>query len=203
MSKLTSHLKQHKKLYLGTVGALLVLAAGAAVVWSCPQAKFKRYCKNKELCVYLSQRLTPAEKETFVAMVDYQKKTGKTDLDIGILKYADLKDITEVNLKTKAASADVARQRLLDNMLPQEKLAGNRDCLRQAYTNELSNEEILFLQLPQAQDINVLKNNSQLRDMYILASSKVMKCMNEGIRQKYLEEIQLLRTPATPAQPQK
>ena len=188
-----SAITNHKKVCLGIVVALLVATGVCGLVLSSPSAKFNRRCKEEVTCAYLAKRLTPTERDAFIAMADYREKTGKQNLDTGILKYADLADVTEVNLKIKAASADAVRYNTLDNMLPQEKLSGNRECLRQVYLNELSNEEILFLQTPQANNLEALKANPQLRDMYIVASSKLMKCMSEPIQKQFLEEVKSLK----------
>ena len=193
--KIISSIKNHKKISLGIVVALLLAVGVGALVWSSPSAKFNRRCKEEVTCAYLAKRLTPVERDAFIAMADYREKTGKQNIDTGILKYADLQDVTEVNLKIRAASADAVRYNILDNMLPQEKLSGNRECLRQVYLNELSNDEILFLQTPQAQNINALKANPQLQDMYIVSSSKLMKCMSEPIQKQFLEEVKSLKQP--------
>ena len=193
MKKILAHLKNHKKIY-GSVFAFVVF--GAVIFsnwWFCTNTQFMRYCKEKDMCEYAADHLTKAEKQAFVEMTKYMKKTGKTKLDAGILKYADMEDVLNVGLKMRAASAEVARRAFLGKMLSRDKFSGNYDCMRQAYMNELSNEEVLFLQTPQASNIEVLKTNPQLRDMYILASSKLMKCMNEAVQKKYLEEINNLK----------
>ena len=191
--EIISTIKNHKKISLGVVVTLLVIVGVAGLIWSCPSAQFNRRCKDEQTCLYLSKRLTPKERKTFVAMSKYREETGKADFDTGILKYADLEDIVEVSLKIRAASADAVRQNILDHMLPQEKLSGNRECLRGVYLNELSNDELLFLQTPQAQNIDALKANPQLREMYIIATSKLMKCMNENIQKQFVAEVEGLR----------
>jgi len=195
MKKIISHLKNHKKVY-GGVSALVILGGiGFTCYQFCTDTQFMRYCKDEKMCTYVAKRLTKAEKEAYIAMSKYMEKSGKRQLDPGVWKYADMEDGLNASLKIKAASAEMVRQNILSSMLPRDQFPGNYDCMRQAYVNELSNEEVLFLQTPQARDSSVLKSNPQLRDAYILASSKLMKCMNEAVQKKYLEEVDSLRNP--------
>ena len=193
MKKVMTHLKKHKRIYGGAFGGIALLALIFTLWGLNTNTRFMRYCKDQKMCAYAVDHLSKAEKKAFIEMSKYMEKTGKTKLDAGILKYADMEDVLSAGLKIKAASAAVARQDFLDKMLPRDQFPGNYDCMRQAYINELSNDEVLFLQSPQARNIEVLKNNPQLRDAYILASSKIMKCMNEAVQKRYLEEIKNLK----------
>ena len=184
------HLKKYKKVYLiGIIGLLLI--AGAGLSWyNCTDTQFDRYC-TEESCPYAQKRLTKSEKKAFIAISKYLKKTGRPSLDKGVLEYVSAEELAEISLKMKAALGDVARQRLLDNMAPRDKFPGNYDCMRQAYVNELSNEEVQFLQFMQGKGLDILKN-PVLRQMYLMTSPKIMKCMNKAIQQRYLEEVQVL-----------
>ena len=196
--KIFSHLKKHKKIYFGILGIILLAGIGTCLLWNCPATKFKRYCKDEKVCPFLAQRLTTEERDTFIAISSYREKTGKQELGTDILQYAKLENILEVNLKVKAASADVIRSNILDNMLPADKLPGDRNCLRQVYLNELSNEEILFLNSPQSKSLEALKD-PVVQGMYVTSSAKLMKCMNEQIQKQYLLELQKIKETNTPA----
>ena len=192
MKKIISHIKKHKKAYLlGTAGVLVVVGLGLTLSWNCIQ--FKRYCKEKEVCVCASQKLSKSEKKTFVAIAKYMKETGKPELDAGILKYTTAEELTEVGLKMKSCSADVARQAMLDNNATNKaNFPGDYNCMRQTLMNELSNEEILFLQSPQSKSLEALQN-PVIRDMYMVSSAKLMKCMNEQVQKQYMAEIEKLK----------
>ena len=202
MRKIISHIKQHKKAYLlGTVGVVAVIGLGIALSWNCIQ--FNHYCKEKELCACANQKLSKQEKKAFIALATYMKKTGKQTVDAGILKYTTADALAEVGLKMKSCSADIARQAMLDNNAAnREKFPGDYNCMRQALMNELSNEEVLFLQSPQSKSMQALQNPTVL-DMYIVSSSKIMKCMNDQIQKKYLEEVKKLKMPEAPKKKRK
>ena len=202
MRKIISHIKQHKKAYLlGTVGVIAVVGLGVALSWNCIQ--FKHYCKEKELCACATQKLSKQEKKAFVVLAQYMKETGKQTVDAGILKYTSAAELAEMGLKMKACSADIARQTMLDNNAAnREKFPGDYNCMRQTLMNELSNEEVLFLQSPQSKNMQALQNPAIL-DMYLVSSSKIMKCMNAEIQKKYLEEVKQLKTPEPPKKKKK
>jgi len=189
-----AHLKKNKKIYTLVLVAVLI-AAGWGVSWlNCPEAQFKRYCEGNS-CSYAQKRLNKQEKKAFVAMKKYLKETGKQGFDDGVLKYVSVDDANDVLLKMRAASADVVRQELLDKMAPREKFPGNYDCMRRAYVNGLSDEEVLFIQSLQGINLNDLAKNPALRQMYLVTTPKIMRCMNDAIQQKYLEEIKALTLP--------
>ena len=145
------------------------------------------------MCVCASQKLSKSEKKTFVAIAKYMKETGKPELDAGILKYTTAEELTEVGLKMKSCSADVARQAMLDNNATNKaNFPGDYNCMRQTLMNELSNEEILFLQSPQSKSLEALQN-PVIRDMYMVSSAKLMKCMNEQVQKQYMAEIEKLK----------
>ena len=170
------------------------MGAGLALSWNCIQ--FKRYCKEKELCACASQKLSKSEKKTFVAIAKYMKETGKPELDAGILKYTTAEELSEVGLKMKSCSADVARQTMLaNNAANKANFPGDYNCMRQTLMNELSNEEVLFLQSPQSKSLEALQN-PLVRDMYLVSSAKLMKCMNEQVQKQYQEEVERLKAPA-------
>ena len=184
---------------------VLVLAGGAYGVkkylWlKCPNAQFERFCEGN-LCQFAKNRLTDSEKKAFVDIKKYQKETGKEKLDNDILKVVTKEDLTEVALKMRAAAADSVRQAFLDNMAPRDKFPGDYDCMRQAYVNQLSNEEVLFLNELQNKDLTALQNPA-VRQMYLATSPKIMRCMNETIQKKYLEEIKILTAPPQDAKKQ-
>ncbi|MBQ7413544.1 MAG: hypothetical protein IJV07_04670 [Alphaproteobacteria bacterium] len=184
------YLKKYKKVYIfGLVGLLAV--AGLGLSWYyCTDTQFNRYC-TEESCPYAQKRLTKSEKKAFIAISKYLEKTGQANLDKGVLEYVSAEELSDVSLKMKAALGDMARQKLLDNMAPRDNFPGNYDCMRQAYVNELSNEETLFLQFMQGKGLDILQNPT-LRQMYLMTSPKIMKCMNEAIQQRYLAEVKVL-----------
>ena len=190
-------MKKLKKILIFCVIVAVLIGAGFAVkyaLWlNCPTAQFEHYCEG-ELCPFAKNRLTAEEKKAFVAVKKYQKEKGKETLDNDVLKVVSKEDLTDIALKMRAALADQVRQSILDNMKPRDQFSGNYDCMRQAYTNELSNEEVLFLQSLQNKGLNDLQN-PQVRQMYLNTSPKIMKCMNEDIQKKYLEEVKILTTP--------
>ena len=191
-------MKKRNKVFVSLI-VLLVIVAGFGISWlNCPEAQFKRYCKE-DFCTYAKNRLSKEEKKSFIAVKKYQEKTGKQKLDNDVLKVVSKEELTEIGLKTRAAIADAARQAVLDNMPPRGKFQGNYDCMRQAYINELSNEEVLFLQSLKGADLKALQNPT-VRQMYLNTSPKIMRCMNEAVQKKYLDEVKMLTTP--PAQPE-
>ena len=193
MSKISSHIKKHKKAYLfGGLGLLLV--AGLSVfVWNSPCTQFKRSCKEKGVCECAASKLSKSEKKAFISIAKYMEKTGKPTLDGGILKYLTAEELSEVGLKMKSCSADVARQVMLDNNAKsRENFPGDYNCMRQVLMNELSNDEVLFLQSPQSKSLQALKNPA-IQNMYFTSSAKLMKCMNEQIRKQYLEEVEKIK----------
>ena len=191
-------MKKSKKLIIFCVVVAILVGAGFAVkheLWKrCPNAQFERYCEGTS-CPYAQKRLNDGEKKSFVTIRKHQIETGKNQLDAEILKVVSKEELTEISLKMRAALADEIRQSVLDNMAPRDKFAGNYVCMRQAYINELSNEEVLFLQSLKNKSLNDLQN-PQVRQMYLNTSPKIMKCMNETVQQKYLEEVKVLTTPA-------
>ena len=192
MQKIISHIKRHKKAYLlGTVGAVIIAGLGLTLSWNYIQ--FNRFCKEKELCVCANQKLSRQEKKTFVAIANYMKETGRSTLDAGILKYTTAEDLSEVGLKMKSCSADVARKAMLDNNAANRaNFPGNYNCMRQTIMNELSNEEVLFLQSPQSKSLQALQNPA-IREMYLVSSAKLIKCMNAQVQKQYLAEIKALQ----------
>ena len=198
MTKVVSHIKNHKKAYLlGTIG-VLVIAGLAVAAWNCPCVQFKRYCKEKELCACAAQKLSSEQKKTFVTIAKYMKETGKAELDAGILKYTSAEDLAEVGLKMKSCTADIARQAMLDNNAANRaNFPGDYNCMRQTLMNELSNEEILFLQSPQSKNLTALQSPA-LRDMYLTSSAKLMKCMNEQIQKQYMAELEKIKEVSLP-----
>ena len=192
-----SHFKKYKKAYLlGTAGVVAIVGVGLALSWNCIQ--FKYYCKEKEICACATQKLSASEKKTFVAIAKHIQATGKTELDANILKYTTTDELSEVGLKMKACSADVARQKMLDNNAANRKnFPGDYNCIRQTLINELSNEEILFLQSPQSKNLEALKIPA-VQNMYLNSSSKIMKCMNEEIQKQYLDEVEKLKGSVPP-----
>ena len=192
MRKIISHLKKHKKAYLlGTAGVALVVAGGIALSWNCIQ--FKRYCTEKKVCACAAQKLTKQEKKTFVILAKYMKETGRPTLDDGVLKYTTADMLLEVGLKMKSCSADVARQKMLDNNAANRtNFPGDYTCMRQTIMNELSNEEVLFLQSPQSQNLQALRNPA-IQNMYLVSSSKLMKCMNAQVQRQYLQEVEQIK----------
>ncbi|MBR6232086.1 MAG: hypothetical protein IKQ99_03195 [Alphaproteobacteria bacterium] len=191
MKKNTFNIKKHKKVYLlGTIG-LIVIAFGVSTLWNTFQ--FSHYCKDKELCACSKKKLTSNERKAFVAIAKYMKQTGKPTIDEGILKYASEDDLAEVSLKMKSCSADLARKKMLDNVSANRKnFPGDYNCMRQTLTHELSNNEILFLQSPEIKTIEALRN-PVVRNMYLISSSKMMKCMNKQVQQQYQEEVKKIR----------
>ena len=191
-----------KKAFIWIIVILILAGAGFAtqrILWlNCPNAQFDRFCEGN-LCPFAKNRLTVEEKKAFIAVKKYQKESGKETLDNDVLKVVSKEDLTDIALKMRAALADQVRQSILDNMKPRDQFSGNYDCMRQAYTNELSNEEVLFLQSLQNKGINDLQNPA-VRQMYLNTSPKIMKCMNEEIQKKYLEEVKVLTTPPAPAE---
>ena len=194
MKKIMAYLKKYKKSYIfGGAGVFALIALGITCSWNCMQ--FHSYCENKAVCAFIERRLSSQEKKAFVAMQRYLKETGKTQLDTGVLRYVTEEEILEVGLKIRASEADAARQERLNGMAPRDKFSGNYNCLRQAYMNELSNEEILFLQSPQSRNVNLIKGNPSLRQMYLTSASKIMKCMNAAIQAQYMAEVRELTDP--------
>ena len=178
---------------------ILILAGGAFAVkkymWlNCPTAQFERFCEGAH-CQFAKNRLTAEEKKAFVAIKKYQKETGKDKLDEEVLKITSKEELAEIALKMRAAVADEIRQNYLDNMPSRDKFPGDYDCMRQTYVNLLSNEEVLFLNELKGKDLNALQNPA-LRQMYLITSPKIMRCMNEAVQKKYLEEVKVLTTPA-------
>ena len=198
MRKIISHIKNHKKCYLsGIIIVLLTLGIGLFLSWDFIQ--FNRSCKEKDVCACAQQRLTKQEKRVFVALASYMKKTGSSELDAGILKYATPEELTEVGLKMKSCSADVARQKMLDNNAASRSgFPGDYNCMRQTIMNELSNEEVLFLQSPQSKSLAALQN-PQIQNIYLVSSAKLMKCMNEQIQRQYLQEVEKIKGSSAPA----
>lgn len=191
MKKNISHIKKHKKAYLLGIIGVIVIGFAVSSLWNFIQ--FSHYCKNKELCVCSKKKLTSDERKAFVAIAKYMEKTGKPTIDAGILKYVSADDIAEVSLKMKSCSADLARQKMLDNVMAnRQNFPGDYTCMRQTLTHELSNEEILFLQSAQAKSVDALRNPALL-NMYLVSSSKMMKCMNKQIQQQYQEEVKKVR----------
>ena len=93
----------------------------------------------------------------------------------------------------KSCSADVARKTMLsNNEANRANFPGDYNCMRQTLMNELSNEEILFLQSPQSKSLEALKN-PVVFDTYLVSSAKLMKCMNEKIQKQYQEEIEAIK----------
>ena len=191
MKKTISNLKKHKKAYLlGTI-AVIIVGLGVSMSWNCLQ--FHHYCKDKELCACSKKKMNSNEIKTFVAIAKYMKKTGKPTLDEGILKYVSEDELAEVSSKMKSCSADLVRQKMLDNVkISQKNFPGDLHCMLQTLTHELSNNEILFLQSPQAKSAESLKNPI-LRNMYLATSAKMMKCMNKEIQQQYQEEVKKIK----------
>ena len=198
MKKFISRIKKHKKSYLlGTIG-IIIIGLGISATWNCFQ--FSHYCKDKELCACSKKKLTSKEKKAFIAIAKYMEKTGKPDLDAGILKYISADEITDVSLKMKTCSADIARQKMLENVMTnKDNFPGDYNCMRQTLMHELSNNEILFLQTTQAKSIDALKDPT-IRDMYILSSSKMMRCMNQLIQQQYQKELKQIKELGKPQQ---
>ena len=193
------HLKKYKKVYaIGLVGLLAVVGLWASWYY-CTDTQFNRYC-TEESCPYAQKRLTKSDKKAFVAISKYLEKTGQANLDKGVLEYVSAEELSDISLKMKAALGDMARQKLLDSMAPRDQFPGNYDCMRQAYVNELSNEEVQFLQFMQNKGLDTLQNPA-LRQMYLMTSPKIMKCMNEAIQQRYLAEVKMLM-PQQPVQRQ-
>lgn len=186
-------MKKLKKIIILLV-VLLAIVAGLGFSWlNCPEAQFKRYCKE-DFCPFVQNRLNKEEKKSYIAIRKYLEKTGKKNLDNDVLKIVSKEELTEISLKTRAALADSARQAVLDNMAPRDKFQGNYDCMRQAYINELSNEEVLFLQSLKGADLKALQNPT-VRQMYLNTTPKIMRCMNEAVQKKYLDEVKMLTTP--------
>ena len=118
-----------------------------------------------------------------------------------MLKVVSNEDLTEIALKMRASAADGVRQAFLNNMAPRDKFPGDYDCMRQTYVNHLSNEEVLFLNELQNKDLSALQNPA-VRQMYLATSPKIMRCMNEAVQKKYLEEVKVLTTPPQDAKKQ-
>ena len=192
MRKIISHLKKHKKAYLfGTVGVVAIMGTALFLSWNYIQ--FKHYRTEKEVCFCAEYRLSKSEKKAFVAMAKYMKKMGRAELDAGVLKYITADELTEVGLKIKSCTADVARQKMLDNNATNRKnFPGDYNCMRKALMNELSNEEVLFLQSPQSKSLEALKVPA-VQDMYLNSSAKIMKCMNEEVQRQYLDEVEKIK----------
>ena len=197
MKKIFSGIKKHKKAYLlGTIGLTAVIGLGIALSWNCIQ--FNRYCKEKELCACAKKNLNSNEKKTFVAIAKYMKEAGKSAVDAGILKYTSADDLAEVSLKMKFCSADIARQKMLNNVVSnRKKFPGDYNCMRQVLMHDLSNNEILFLQSSQSKTIEALKNPI-IREMYLTSSAKMMNCMNEQVQRQYQEEVKKIKELAQP-----
>ena len=186
-------MKKYKK-PLVLIVVLLVIVVGFGISWlNCPEAQFNRHCKE-EFCPFVKNRLNKEEKKSYIAIRKYMEKNGKKTLDNEVLKVVTKEELSEIGLKTRAALADLARQSVLDNMAPRDKFQGNYDCMRQAYINELSNEEVLFLQSLKGADLKALQN-PVVRQMYLNTTPKIMRCMNEAVQKKYLEEVKMLTTP--------
>ena len=198
-------MKTRKKGLIILIIVLVLIGVGFAVkkyMWlNCPHAQFEVYCEGSS-CTYAQKRLSEDEKKAFVAIRKYQKETGKDKLDNDVLKIVSKESLAEIALKMRAAAADEVRQAFLDNMPARDKFPGNYDCMRQTYTNHLSNEEVLFLNELKGKDLNALQN-PVVRQMYLTTSSKVMRCMNEAVQKQYLEEVKLLTAPQTPAEEKK
>ena len=126
------------------------------------------------------------------------KETGKSAVDAGILKYTSADDLAEVSLKMKFCSADIARQKMLNNVVSnRKKFPGDYNCMRQVLMHDLSNNEILFLQSSQSKTIEALKNPI-IREMYLTSSAKMMNCMNEQVQRQYQEEVKKIKELAQP-----
>ena len=202
--------KKTKKAYvLGAIGIVGAAAVAALIVSyiNCPVRKAKQFEKEfvavcqeefkneKDICTFINDRLTQKEKESYMALIKHLKETGKKALDKEALQIASADEILDINLKVRASRADLIRQATL-NKIQRNTFSGNYECIRSAWTNDLSNEEVLFLQLPQVQKIDSLKElslkNPNVRQMYINASSKLIVCMDQKTQQRYVEELKLL-----------
>ena len=192
MKKIISYIKSHKKPFLwGSVGVIVVIGLGLILSWNCIQ--FNHYCKEKDVCACAGQKLSRSEKKAYVAIAKYMKQTGRSELDAGILKYTTAEELTEVGLKIKACSADVSRQAMLNNYAASKaNFPGDYNCMRQVVMNELSNEEVLFLQSPQSKSLQALQIPA-IREMYLVSSAKLMKCMNEQVQKQYRDEVEKLK----------
>ena len=193
MIHIKTHLYKHHKKYLyGTIAAVVVIGGILGLYWN--KIYFHHYCQNPELCACLENKFSDRERDAFIALEKYTRQTGQAQPDGGILKYTSAESIQEMHLKTRSCLADIARQKMLDNTeLKRFSFAGDYNCMRQTLMNALSNDEVVFLESPQSKDLNLLRTNPQIREMYLQTSPKLMRCMSPDIQRQYLAEVQALQ----------